>query len=86
MYSGGFKMVKKNLVLFRLEGCPYCAKAEEALDNKGLKYKKIEVPSDHSERKTLKKISGQTSVPVLLQVIGAESQDDEIIELLEEEY
>ncbi len=79
-------MVKKDLVLFRLEGCPYSAKVEEALDKKGLKYKKIEVPGDHSERKTLKKISGQTSIPVLLQVIGAENQDDDIIEFLEEEY
>ena len=61
-------------------------KAEEAMDKKGIKYRKIEVPVDHTERKTLKKISGQTSVPVLLQVIGAENQDDEIIELLEEEY
>ena len=56
------------------------------MDKKGIKYRKIEVPVDHTERKTLKKISGQTSVPVLLQVIGAENQDDEIIELLEEEY
>ena len=79
-------MVKKDLVLFRLEGCPYCKKAEDALDDKGVSYRKIEVPGDHAERKTLKKISGQTSVPVLLQVIGAENQDDEIIELLEEEY
>jgi len=79
-------MVKKDLVLFRLEGCSCCMKAEEAMDKKGIKYRKIEVPVDHTERKTLKKISGQTSVPVLLQVIGAENQDDEIIELLEEEY
>ncbi|MBI4158658.1 glutaredoxin [Candidatus Woesearchaeota archaeon] len=79
-------MVHKELVLFRLEGCPYCRKAEEALKNKGVKYKKIEVMPAHEDRKILKQISGQTSVPVLLQVIGAKDQDDEIIQLLEEEY
>lgn len=79
-------MVKKDLVLFRLEGCPYCRKAEEALKKKGMVYKKIEVMPDHEDRKMLKQISGQTSVPVLLQVIGAKDQDDEIIQLLEEEY
>ena len=79
-------MVHKELVLFCLEGCPYCKKAEDALNKKKLKYKKIEVMPAHEDRKILKQISGQTSVPVLLQGIGAKDQDDEIIQLLEEEY
>ena len=79
-------MVKKDLVLFRLEGCPYCKKAEDALKKNGIKYRKIEVMPAHEDRKILKQVSGQTSVPVLLQVVGAKDQDDEIIELLEEEY
>ncbi len=79
-------MVKKDLVLFRLEGCPYCRKAEEVLKKKGIVYKKIEVMPAHEDRKMLKQVSGQTSVPVLLQVIGVKDQDDEIIQLLEEEY
>lgn len=73
----------KNLVLFRLEGCPYCKNAENALKAKGLKYRKIEVPSSKSERKMLKEISGQDSVPVLLDVIGAKNQDDDILEWLD---
>lgn len=75
--------MEKNLVLFRLEGCPYCEKAEEALDAKGIKYKKIEVPGPKSERKTLIELSGQNSVPVLLDVIGSKDQDDDILEWLE---
>ena len=75
--------MEKKLVLFTLEGCPYCKKAEKALNAKGLKYKKIEVPSSKSERTLLKQLSGQDSVPVLLDVIGAKSQDDDIIEWLE---
>ena len=79
-------MVNKDLVLFRLEGCPYCKNAEDALKKKSVKYRKIEVMPAHEDRKILKQISGQTSVPVLLQVIGAKDQDDEIIQLLKEEY
>lgn len=77
--------MEKNLVLFRLEGCPYCKKAEDALNEKGFKYKKIEVPGPKEERKELKEISGQDSVPVLLHVIGSKDQDDDILEWLEEQ-
>jgi glutaredoxin 3 len=76
-------MTQKNLVLFRLEGCPYCKKAEEALDAKGVKYKKIEVPPEKSERKILMEVSGQDSVPVLVDVVGSKDQDDDILEWLE---
>ena len=81
-----FKMKQKNLVLFRLEGCPYCKKAEQALDSKGIKYQKIEVPGPQSERTLLKQLSGQASVPVLLEVIGSDNQDDDILAWLEENY
>jgi glutaredoxin len=77
--------MKKKLVLFRLEGCPFCEKAENALDEKGIEYEKVEVPSDKSKRTALKQISGQDTVPVLLEVIGAESQDDDILEWLEKQ-
>lgn len=76
----------KQLILFRLEGCPYCKKAEAALKEKNVKYTKIEVPGPHSERTLLKQISGQASVPVLLEVIGSKNQDDDIIEWLNENY
>ena len=79
-------MTKKNLILFRLEGCPYCKKAEKELDAKGIKYRKIEVPKSHEERKFLKEISGQASVPVLIEVIGSENQDDDIIAWADENY
>ena len=77
--------MEKNLVLFRLKGCPYCKKAEDALKKAGLKFKKIEVPGPKSERVILKQISGQDSVPVLLEVIGSKDQDDDILEWLEDQ-
>ncbi|MBS3151472.1 glutaredoxin [Candidatus Woesearchaeota archaeon] len=78
-------MEEKNLVLFRLEGCPYCKRAEDELKKKGIKYRKIEVMPEKSKREILKKVSGQDSVPVLVEVIGAKNQDDDIIEWLKSE-
>ena len=78
-------MKEKNLVLFRLEGCPYCKRAEEALKKKGIKYRKIEVMPEKSRREALIKVSGQDSVPVLVEVIGAKNQDDDILEWLEDQ-
>ena len=77
--------MKKKLILFRLEGCPYCKKAEAALDSKNIKYEKIEVPSPKGERTMLKKLSGQDTVPILIEVIGSESQDDDILEWLDKQ-
>ncbi|MDP3987314.1 MAG: glutaredoxin [Nanoarchaeota archaeon] len=76
-------MEEKKLILFRLEGCPYCKKAEEALDTREIKYEKVEVPGPHEERTLLKQLSGQTSVPVLIEVIGSKDQDDDIISWIE---
>lgn len=73
-------MQKEKYALFRLEGCPYCRRAEDYMKKKGIKYEKIGVPPAHEDRKLLKQISGQTSVPVLIEVIGSENQDDDIIE------
>ena len=73
--------MEKKFILLRLEGCPYCKKAEEALDKKGIKYEKLEVGDDRS---IVEKLSGQSTVPVLVEVIGSKSQDDDIIEWVKE--
>lgn len=68
-------------ILFRLERCPYCKRAEAALDEAGIKYEKFDVNPD--DRSTVKLLSGQDSVPVLVEVIGCESQDDDIVSWIE---
>ena len=75
-------MVNKELVLLRLEGCPYCKRAEKELDKRGLKYRKIDI--DRNDRSIVEKLSDQPTVPILVEVIGSESQDDEIVQWLEE--
>jgi glutaredoxin len=70
-------MVEKRRVLLRIEGCPYCVRAEEALDESGVIYERFEVPRDDRSLVTL--LSGQPTVPVLVEIIGSKDQDDEIV-------
>ncbi len=73
-------MSQKRRILLRIEGCPYCVRAERALDEAGIAYEKLDInPSDRSLVVTL---SGQRTVPVLVEVIGCQSQDDDIIEYI----
>jgi glutaredoxin len=75
-------MADKRRILLRIAGCPYCIRAEQALDNAGVTYEKIEVsPSDRS---VVQLLSGQPTVPVLVEVVGCKDQDDDIIAYIEE--
>lgn len=72
-------MAKRRL-LFRIEGCPYCERVEQALDSARVKYEKVEV--DRGDRSVVQLLSGQPTVPVLVEVIGCDAQDDDIIEAI----
>ena len=73
-------MSSKRRLLLRIEGCPYCVRAERALDEAGIAYEKFDInPADRSLVMTL---SGQRTVPVLVEVIGCKSQDDDIVEYI----
>ena len=78
-----------NLTLYELEGCPYCAKVIEKLDELGLEYDSIMVPRSHSERTEVKEVSGQTGVPVLVDPdhdVEGMPESDDIVAYLEETY
>lgn len=75
-------MTNKKRILFRIEGCPYCERAEKALDSAGISYDKIEVaPHDRS---LIQILSSQPTVPILVEVIGSSSQDDDILAYIED--
>jgi glutathione S-transferase len=78
-----------NIELYELEGCPYCAKVTNKLDDLGLEYESHQVPRAHGERTEVEELSGQTGVPVLVDhehgVEGMPESDD-IVEYLEETY
>ena len=54
------------LELYSLDGCPYCEKVEEALDEANLDYERHSVEALHSKRNEVKRVSGQRAVPVLI--------------------
>lgn len=73
--------------LYNLEHCPYCRRVREKLAELGLQYEKIEVPRDKAERHEIVQVSGQPSVPVLVDgdVIIADD-DDQAIAYLDQKY
>ncbi len=78
-----------NITLYELPGCPFCIKVADKLDELGLEYDTIEVPSAHSERTEVEEVSGQTGVPVLVdEDHGVEGMPEsrDIVAYLEETY
>ncbi|MFC1703251.1 glutaredoxin family protein [Candidatus Omnitrophota bacterium] len=45
--------------------CPYCIKAKDYLNQKGVSYENIDVSSDRSKLDEMIKLSGQMGVPVI---------------------
>jgi glutathione S-transferase len=74
--------------LYRLEGCPYCEKVVERMNELDLEYHSVWVEAMHTRRDRVKEISGQRQVPVLVDenygVMMAES--DLILEFLDATY
>ena len=71
-----------SITLYSLDGCPYCEKVHDALDDADIEYETEWVEALHSERNEVKRVSGQRGVPVLVNedsgVTMAES--DKIVE------
>ena len=76
------------ITLYQLDGCPWCEKAADKLDELGLDYESVWVEALHSERDEVRRVSGQRAVPVLVDdetgVTMAESAN--IVEYLEATY
>jgi glutaredoxin 3 len=54
------------LELYQFEGCPFCARVRQQLDDLGLDYLVRTVPHLRGARRRVETISGQTGVPVLV--------------------
>jgi glutaredoxin len=61
-------MTSNPMILYIKTGCPWCRVAEVYLDERGYKYKRINVRQDRAAFDELKRISGQTYTPTM--VIG----------------
>jgi len=76
------------LTLYRLEGCPYCERVVDELNELDQEFESVWVEGLHSTRDEVKRVSGQRQVPVLVDdergITMAES--DRILEYLERSY
>ena len=76
------------ITLYQLDGCPWCEKVADKLDELGLDYESVWVEALHSKRDEVRRVSGQRAVPVLVDddtgVTMAESAN--IVEYLETIY
>ena len=78
-----------SIELYKLEGCPFCAKVEAKLDELDLEYVEHDVPSDRSERTEVEAVSGQRGVPVIVDEehdVEGMPESDDIVDYLEETY
>ncbi len=74
------------IVLYQAEWCPYCVRVRSKLTDLLLDYKNVNVPRPHSERAIVKEVSGQTSIPVMVDGDVILTDDDDIIPYLEKKY
>ena len=51
------------IVMYSSQFCPYCQRARQLLDRKGLSYQLISVDGDPQQRQQMTQKSGRTSVP-----------------------
>ena len=54
------------IVLYALDGCPFCDRVHDALTEAGIDYETRWVEALHSDRDEVKRVSGQRVVPVLV--------------------
>ncbi len=79
-------MIATDIVLYQAEWCPYCARVRDAMTDLLLDYKVVNVPRDHGQRETVKNISGQTGIPVMVDGETVLDDDDTIIPYLKKKY
>jgi glutathione S-transferase len=75
-----------DLVLYQAEWCPYCARVRSKLTELLLDYRNVNVPRPHAARGEVEEVSGQTSIPVLVDGEVVLDDDDDIIPYLEDKY
>ncbi len=75
-----------NIVLYQAEWCGYCARVRAKLTDLLLDYKVVNVPPSHALRTVVREVSGQTSIPVMVDGDVVLDDDDDIIPYLEKTY
>jgi glutathione S-transferase len=74
------------LELYQAEWCPYSHRVRQRLTELGVDFVARQVDAEPDERSRLKKISGQTSIPVLVDGDTVVTDPDQIVAYLDERY
>jgi len=72
--------------LYQFESCPYCKLVRELMSDLQLSYININVPRDKSQRHEVMRVSGQPTVPVLVDGDVVLDDEEKIIPYLREKY
>lgn len=72
--------------LYQFESCPYCKMVREKLSELQITYINVNVPRDRTQRHEVLQVSGQPSVPVLVDGDTVLDDEEKILPYLEEKY
>lgn len=72
--------------LYNLDRCPYCKMVRDKLAALGLSYETIEVPANRPDRHEVFAVSGQWTVPVLVDGDTMLDDEEKILPYLDEKY
>jgi|1_EtaG_2_1085319.scaffolds.fasta_scaffold07464_4 glutaredoxin len=61
-------MKNYKIVLYTMEGCPYCDELKGYMQNEGIKYKPIDIDIREKLWESVKKITGEEYVPTVMVV------------------
>ena len=77
-----------SITVYELEGCPFCEKVTDDLNDRGIAYESVWVDGLHSKRNEVKRVSGQRGVPVLVdeQTGVTMAESDNILDYIEATY
>ena len=70
----------KDLILFYMEGCPYCNIVRKYIKNNDISVKMVDIYADPKNQEQLMELGGQDQVPMLLIDGKPLYESDDIIE------
>ena len=78
--------MEKVIKIYQLADCPYCQIVQRKLSFLGLSYLAIPVPKNKDDRKEVLEVSGQPSVPVLVDGDQVVNDSQKILKYLDKKY
>lgn len=72
--------------LYQFETCPYCKMVREVMSELQLTYINVNVPRDRTQRHEVMQVSGQPTVPVLVDGDTVLDDEETIIPYLRQKY